>query len=57
MYRFSADFIDELGFLGDNCIEIVFIVLVFALRTIAVTTKVSTNETDSAAKEGDEVVH
>jgi hypothetical protein len=55
MHRLTAHFIDELGFLGDNCVQSELISLIFALGATSMTSEVATNESDSAAKEGNEV--
>jgi len=57
MHRLAADFVNEFCFLRNNCVQVEVVPFVFALRASSVAPEIATNESDSPAKEWNEVIN
>jgi hypothetical protein len=56
MDRFPSNFINKFRLLSNNSIQVKRILRIFALGTASMTSQISSNKSDSAAKEGHKMV-
>src|SRR5277367_3057397 len=57
MHGLAADLVDEFCFLRDNCVQVELVALIFSLGAASMTSEIATNESDSSAKEWNEMVY
>jgi len=57
MNRFPSNFVNELGLFRNNGVQIERVIGVFSLRALSMASQIPSKESDSAAKEGREMIH
>ena len=57
MHRLAANFVNEFRLLRNNCVQVKLVPFVFSLRASSVAPEIATNESDSSAKEWNEVIN